>query len=64
MIIRQVKNLTQTGTIKKLTCAYEELCLCAPSNMAFDTPATHLMYYNAVADPEWIRQKVVHLRIK
>ncbi|KAJ9069206.1 hypothetical protein DSO57_1020928 [Entomophthora muscae] len=27
MIIRQVKNLTQTGTVKELTCAYEELCL-------------------------------------
>ncbi|KAJ9061016.1 hypothetical protein DSO57_1024774 [Entomophthora muscae] len=39
MIIRQVKNLTQTGTVKELTRAYKELCLCAPSNMAFDTPA-------------------------
>ncbi|KAJ9060102.1 hypothetical protein DSO57_1034441 [Entomophthora muscae] len=42
MIIHQVKNLTQTGTVKELTHAYKELCLCAPSKMAFDTPATHL----------------------
>ncbi|KAJ9077696.1 hypothetical protein DSO57_1014318 [Entomophthora muscae] len=48
MIIRQVKNLTQTGTIKELTRAYKELRLCAPSDMAFDTQATHLMYYNAL----------------
>ncbi|KAJ9059942.1 hypothetical protein DSO57_1036276 [Entomophthora muscae] len=48
MIIHQVKNLTQTGTVKELTCAYEELRLCAPSSMAFDTPPTHLMYYNAL----------------
>ncbi|KAJ9065627.1 hypothetical protein DSO57_1017558 [Entomophthora muscae] len=48
MITRQVKNLTQTGTMKELTHAYEELQLCAPSDMAFDTPATHLMYYDAL----------------
>ena len=48
MIICQVKNLTQTGTIKELTRAYKELCLCAPFNMVFDNPATHLMYYNAL----------------
>ncbi|KAJ9058375.1 hypothetical protein DSO57_1012836 [Entomophthora muscae] len=48
MIIRQVKNLTQTGTVKELTRAYKELHLCAPSDMAFDTPLTQLMYYNAL----------------
>ncbi|KAJ9058796.1 hypothetical protein DSO57_1008606 [Entomophthora muscae] len=48
MIIRKVKNLTQTGTVKELTCAYKELGLSAPSDMAFDTPAIHLMYYNAL----------------
>ncbi|KAJ9061431.1 hypothetical protein DSO57_1020921 [Entomophthora muscae] len=48
MIIRQVKNLTQTGTVKELTHTYKELRLCAPSNMAFDIPATHLMYYDAL----------------
>ncbi|KAJ9085769.1 hypothetical protein DSO57_1010779 [Entomophthora muscae] len=48
MIICQVKNLTQTGTVKELTHTYKELCLCAPSDMAFDTPATHLMYYDTL----------------
>ncbi|KAJ9079780.1 hypothetical protein DSO57_1031951 [Entomophthora muscae] len=48
MIIRQLKNLTQTGTMKELTRTYKELQLHAPSDMAFDTPATHLMYYNAL----------------
>ncbi|KAJ9068873.1 hypothetical protein DSO57_1024310 [Entomophthora muscae] len=45
VIIHQVKNLTQTGTVKELTRAYEELCLQAPSDMTFDNAAT-------VADPE------------
>ncbi|KAJ9062976.1 hypothetical protein DSO57_1004921 [Entomophthora muscae] len=48
MIIRQVKNLTQTGTVKELTRTYEELQLYAPSEMGFNTPATHLMYYDAL----------------
>ncbi|KAJ9059078.1 hypothetical protein DSO57_1006210 [Entomophthora muscae] len=48
MIIRQMKNLTQTGTVKELTRANEELRLCSPADMAFDTPATHLMYYGAL----------------
>lgn len=48
MIARNVKNLTQTGTVKELTRAYEELRLRAPPDMAFDTPATHLMYYDAL----------------
>ncbi|KAJ9064773.1 hypothetical protein DSO57_1026796 [Entomophthora muscae] len=48
MIICQVKNLTQNGMVKELTCAYKELCLCAPSDMTFDNPATHLMYYNTL----------------
>ncbi|KAJ9085347.1 hypothetical protein DSO57_1014972 [Entomophthora muscae] len=48
MIIQQVKNLTQTGTVKKLTCAYEELRLWAPSDIAFDNPATHIMYYDTL----------------
>ncbi|KAJ9058715.1 hypothetical protein DSO57_1009548 [Entomophthora muscae] len=48
MIIRQVKNLTQTGTVKELTQAYKELQLCAPLDMALDTPATHLIHYDTL----------------
>ncbi|KAJ9062286.1 hypothetical protein DSO57_1012289 [Entomophthora muscae] len=48
IIIYKVKNLNQTGTMKEPTCAYKEPQLCAPSDMAFDTPATHLMYYNTL----------------
>ncbi|KAJ9086369.1 hypothetical protein DSO57_1004764 [Entomophthora muscae] len=46
MIICQVKNLTQTGAVKELTRSYEDLHLHTPSEMAFDNPSTHLMYFN------------------
>ncbi|KAJ9076726.1 hypothetical protein DSO57_1023472 [Entomophthora muscae] len=48
MIICQVKSLTQTGTVKEFTRTYKELQLRASSDMAFDTPVTHLMYYNTL----------------
>ncbi|KAJ9084181.1 hypothetical protein DSO57_1027120 [Entomophthora muscae] len=48
MIIRQVMNLTQAGTVKELTRAYKEPCLWAPSDMAFENPATHLMHYDTL----------------
>ncbi|KAJ9085201.1 hypothetical protein DSO57_1016353 [Entomophthora muscae] len=36
------------GTEKEFTRLYKELCLQAPSDMAFDNPATHLVYYNTL----------------
>ncbi|KAJ9052933.1 hypothetical protein DSO57_1029175 [Entomophthora muscae] len=41
-------------TVKELTRAYKELCLHAPSDMGFDNPATHLMYYD-VLKPHMMR---------
>ncbi|KAJ9068238.1 hypothetical protein DSO57_1030648 [Entomophthora muscae] len=48
MVICQVRNLTRTSTAKEITGAYKELGLQAPADMAFDTPAMPLMYYDAL----------------
>ncbi|KAJ9067487.1 hypothetical protein DSO57_1038652 [Entomophthora muscae] len=48
MIICQGKNMIQTGTVKELKRAYKEVFLCTSSDMTFNNPATHLMYYNTI----------------